>query len=83
MNTREYDLEVIRRGTLSSDPNERKRARVALERIRHEGSEIKSMREALLKATRDGNKEEIKDIHDFIRNRPEYQTWGRKQVWRE
>jgi hypothetical protein len=76
-------MEVLRRASLSSDPNERRQAYVAMERIKHEGSNVKSMREALVRATRDGNREEIKDIHDFVSKRPEYQTWGRKQIWRE
>ena len=81
--TRKYDLEVLRKASLSSNPVERRQAWVALERIRHEGSKIKNMREVLIKAHRDGNIQEVKDIHEFIRNRPEYRSWGQDEVWRK
>jgi hypothetical protein len=83
MNTRSHDWEVLRKASLSHDPVVRKQAKVAMERIKHEGSKVKSMREALVRATRDGNRQEIEDIHDFIKNRPEYKTWGQDKVWKD
>jgi|MudIll2142460700_1097286.scaffolds.fasta_scaffold2577544_1 hypothetical protein len=82
MNSRAYDMEILRRGTLSPDPTIRRQARITMERIKHEGSKVKSMRDVLIKAHRDGNVQEIKDIHDFIRNRPEYRSWGQDKTWR-
>ena len=75
-------MEILRRGTLSPDPTIRRQARITMERIKHEGSKVKSMRDVLIKAHRDGNVQEIKDIHDFIRNRPEYRSWGQDKTWR-
>jgi hypothetical protein len=76
MNTRKADWEILRRATLSSDPNERRQANVAIARLKHEGGKISSMREALVKAHRDGNKDEIKDIHDFVdSHREEYKNY--------
>lgn len=41
-------------------------------RIRNESGAVKEMREALIRAHRDGDIDEIKDIHDYIRNKDKY-----------
>jgi len=40
--------------------------------LKNEDGAVKSMREALLKAHRSGDTDEIKDIHDFIANKAKY-----------
>lgn len=40
--------------------------------IKNESGLIRSMREALIKAHRSGDQEEIKDIHEFIKGKAEY-----------
>ena len=40
--------------------------------VKNESGAIKSMREALIKAHRDGDHEEIKDIHEFIKGKAQY-----------
>lgn len=80
--TRSHDYDVLREASNSPDPNVRRQAQVAMERIKHEGYKVKSMREALLRAQRDGNVDEIKDINDFVLSHSDYQTYGRKKVWK-
>ena len=82
MDTRSSDMEILRNASRSSDATTRRQAEVAMERIKHEGKEVRSMREALIKAHRSGDTEEIKDIHDYIKERPEYHTWGKHKAWR-
>lgn len=82
MNTRDEDYKILKEGANSPDPSVRRQVSVAVERLKHETKKIESMREALVKAHRSGNKEEIADIHDFIKNKSEYQVFGGKKTWR-
>lgn len=43
-----------------------------ISRINNESPQVKSMRESLVKAHRDGNQENIKDIHDYIKGKKGY-----------
>jgi hypothetical protein len=71
---REGDHRIIEKGLQSSDPNDRRQASLAQNRIVREGGKTRSMREALIKAHRDNNKREIADIHDFVEHHREYQN---------
>lgn len=70
---REYDIEVLleeyaRAGTDSA----RKNIYDAAMKIRNESARVKSMREALIRAHRNQDVDEIKDIHDYIATKSEY-----------
>lgn len=52
----------------------KKQAEESLRTIANESGAVKSMRERLIKAARDGNKEEIKDIHEFVRTHSKYKN---------
>ena len=71
---RAADKAVAKRGLRSTNRRERELAREAGERISKESGKVKSMRESLVKAHREGNHEEIKDVHEVIKNNPEYQN---------
>lgn len=73
---RKHDIEMIqnelRNPNLSS--NHRHKLKQQLNSIQFESSKIKSMREALIKAHRDGRAEEVNDIRDFVNRRNDYQS---------
>lgn len=50
----------------------RKSINYAINAIKSESGSIRSMREALVKAHRNGDREEIKDIHEFIKGKEKY-----------
>lgn len=55
-----------------SDPERRQSINHAINAIKSESGSIRSMREALIKAHRSGDREEIKDIHEFIKGKEKY-----------
>lgn len=73
---RQHDLEMIekelRRPGLSE--LQRKQLLRAKDNIVNENKKIKSMREALVKAHREGNIEEINDIREFTERHREYRS---------
>jgi len=71
---READRKLIDQGLKSKDANDRRQAQIAKDRINSESSKIRDMRESLVRAHREGNKAEIADIHDYIKNKPEYKN---------
>jgi len=71
---READRKLIDQGLKSKDANDRRQAQIAKDRINGESSKIRDMRENLVRAHREGNKAEIADIHDYIKNKPEYKN---------
>lgn len=54
------------------DPERRDNIRRSIHAVKNESGLVRSMREALIKAHRNGDREEIKDIHDFIKNKQKY-----------
>jgi hypothetical protein len=74
--TRKADIEQLRREhRMEKDPNIRRQIEDAGRRIRREGKEIASMREALLREHRRGGKrgaENIKDIHARVKKDYKY-----------
>ncbi len=74
MNTgRDYDIEtLIEEYNRAKSDSARKNIYETAMRIRNESGRVKSMREALIKAHRNNDVAEIKDVHDYISNRSEY-----------
>ena len=68
--TRDYDMKLISQGLKSKDPNDRRQASIAYQKINREDGRIRSMREKLVKAHRMKDKEEVKDIHDYVEKHP-------------
>lgn len=73
-NDREADMEMLRKDYETAGEREREMIREAAKKIRNESAAVKEMRKELLKAHRRGDKEEIKDIHAFIRNKRKYRN---------
>lgn len=72
MDTRKHDLEELRSAYNSASKEERIRIEETARKIRNEDAKIKSMREALIKEHRAGNTQNIKDIHEYIKNKQGY-----------
>lgn len=72
--TREADRQELYRGTQSANPRIREISMRNLDRIKRETSRTESMRQELVKAHRNNDRENIKDIHDYIQNKSEYQA---------
>lgn len=70
---RQHDIaELYRMLSRELNPERKYWIKKTIEAINKESGLIRSMRESLIKAHRDGNKWEIKDIHDFIKNKRKY-----------
>lgn len=68
----EYLLRVIDNPYKSS--GERQQAKESLKAIANETRLIKSMRESLIKATRAGRSEEVRDISEWVLKHSRYQN---------
>lgn len=74
---RKEDIRIISEAhAREKDPGRKRDYSDMLRSIRNEGKAIKDMRQALVKAHREGNKAEIKDIHDFIKGKEKYGQRG-------
>jgi hypothetical protein len=75
MDTRSHDLEMLRRDySRSTDPNQRRQIQIAAEKIRKESGAVRSMREALIREHRKGNKGNIADIHSIVEKELRYRV---------
>ena len=54
------------------NPGVRQNIQHTINKIRNESGSVRSMREALIKAHRSGNVENIRDVHDFIKGKEKY-----------
>lgn len=65
-------LELYR--LLNREPHKEVRDKIkeSIKLVKNEDGAIRSMRESLLKAHRNGDVDEIKDIHDFISKKRKY-----------
>jgi len=74
MNTgRDYDIAVLlEEYAKAGSASARKNIYDAAMKIRNESGRVRAMREALIRAHRNGDVQEIKDIHDYIKNKIEY-----------
>lgn len=70
---RQNDLQALDR-MLGKERDFKKRVKIKqiMNHIINEGSLKRSMREALIRASRNGDVDEIKDIHDFIQGDDRY-----------
>ena len=72
--TRQQDYkDIISLEKTATNKAERVAVDHAKYRLRNETQRIRAMRESLVKATRDGNHEEIKDIHCYVANHRDLQ----------
>lgn len=65
-------MELYRDLDRETNPDRRQSIRRTITAIKGESGSIRSMREALIKAHRSGDKAEIADIHDFIQKKQKY-----------
>jgi len=63
MDTRRHDREIIEKGLKSKDPNDRRQAKIANERINAESKGTREMRNELVEAHKYGNKGKIEELH--------------------
>ncbi len=72
-NNRISDLqELSREAQTNPDPGARELAKRAIHDIKNEDGSVKSMRDALIKAHRQGDTNEIKDINDIVAHKRKY-----------
>jgi len=75
MSTREEDIQELKLDReRARSSSERKKIDEAGSRISKESEKVKSMREALIKARRQGNTAEVRDINEFVRTHKDYQN---------
>jgi hypothetical protein len=67
-------IELEKLARYERDPERRKLIHRTIQIISNESGAIRSMREALIKAHRSGDVFEVKDIHDFVKNKEKYQN---------
>lgn len=67
-------MELYRLWEHEPNPKHRETIMETIKSIKNESGIIKSMREALVKAHRNSDKWEIKNIHDFIKGKSKYQN---------
>lgn len=73
MNNRVADYQQLsREAKTNPDPGARKLAVEAMETIKRESKEVKDMRQSLIKAHRQGDTTEVKDIHDYVARKSKY-----------
>jgi len=70
---REEDIKQLY-GDLSRErnPEVRRSIQHTISNIKNESGKVRSMREALIREHRNGNVQNVKDIHDFIKRKSEY-----------
>lgn len=75
---REEDIKELYE-QLYRTPHEAERRSImdTIRTIKNESGIIRSMRERLVKAHRESNKQEIKDIHDYIKGKEKYGQLGK------
>lgn len=77
MNSRREDYQHMEHEAKTNpDPGARRKAQEAIQQFRKEqhDSQFLSMRQSLINAHREGNKEEIKDIQDIVSKKKKYQN---------
>jgi len=65
-------IELYKELDQERNPETRRSIEHTIQVLKNESGKIRSMRESLLKAHRNGDVEEIKDIHSIIANKQEY-----------
>ena len=66
--------ELMKEAKTNPDPGARKLAVEAMNDIKKESYEVRSMRESLIRAHRRGDADEVKDIHDIVAHKSKYRN---------
>jgi hypothetical protein len=66
--------ELMKEAKTNPDPGARAVAVQAMAEIKKESKAVKDMREALIRAHRRDDREEIKDIHDIVKHKRKYRN---------
>lgn len=75
---REHDImELEKQFFWERNPETKRNIRRTIQIIKNESALIGSMREKLLRAHREGDTDEIKDIHDYIKGKERYGQLGK------
>ena len=76
MDGRYHDMIELKRA-LSRAKNDHEKTSIlkSIECIKQETGSIRSMRERLIKAHREGDHDEIKDIHEYVASHSKYQNY--------
>lgn len=61
--TRHEDYNILEKGLKSKDPNEKRQARLAMERLERESRKSRELREALVEAHRYKERARIEELH--------------------
>lgn len=70
---RSHDIiELYRELDRTSDPGVKESLKRTISLIKNESGSIRSMRESLVRAHRNGDMDEVKDIHEYIKNKSQY-----------
>jgi len=69
---RKYDLDILRREYAGADVFQKRQIEKTAKKIMNESGAVRSMRERLIKEHRKGNVGNIKDIHEYVKNRAKY-----------
>lgn len=71
--SRHYDLEHLRVAHANTkDPKERAKIESTAKKIASESRAVEGMRQSLIRSHRRGNADEVKDTHEFIKNKSKY-----------
>ncbi len=68
------DLEYLTQQLNGAVGSKRKEIEEAIRTIVNESGLVRSMRERLIKESRAGNRDNVKDIHDYIKNKSRYRN---------
>lgn len=69
---RKADLQYLLQKRLHAVGSERQYLDYLIQQIANESKEVKNMRKSLIKAVRNNDVDEIKDIHEYIKNKRRY-----------
>lgn len=65
---------LVQMAKTATNKSERTAVAHAMHKIRHETPLIKSMRESLIKATRQNDHKKIQEIHEYVASKKKYQN---------
>ena len=67
-------MNLLKMEKTTTNDTERTAVKRAMHKIQNETPLIKSMRESLIKATRDNDHQKIREIHDYVGSHKKYQN---------
>jgi hypothetical protein len=71
---RQADIEFLTQQLKGASGSRRRDIENSIRAICNESGLVRSMREALIKETRNGRLDNVKDIHEYIKRRKKYQN---------